>query len=128
MYENDEFCPETDPILEHLIELLGKIPKELVTMLNVPKYAEVVTSVSQIVDFVRQDCPDAEVSVYFDELTGTSLCLKIIADELNVYKIKEFCAAIEVASTMCVIPRIDSRVEIGFTYEDTKLFIAPIGD
>ncbi len=126
MSENDyEFDPETDAALNELMKLLGRIPKNAVTMLNVPKYGEAIRSVNQIIKFVKADCPDAEITVEFDGLTGTTLCLRIIADGLNIYKVNEFCKAIEPANTMDVIPRLDEKLEIGFTYKQVKIPVPP---
>lgn len=126
MHENDyNFDPATEAALEELMGLLGKIPKNTVTMLNVPKYGEAIRSANQIIKFVRSDCPDAEATLEFDGLTGTTLCLRIIADELNIYKIGEFCKAIEPANTMDVIPRLDEKLEIGFTYEGIRIPVPP---
>ena len=122
---NDHPRSEEHDAVDELLELLKNIPKNRVTMLNLPRYSKAIQSIKSIVKYVKDDCPDAEVNVYFDELTGTSLCLTIIADELNVYRVKEFCAAIESASTMCVIPRLDSCVEIGFTFEDAQVPVKP---
>lgn len=116
---------EEERALDELMEILSKMPTKHLTILNMPRYAQALESVKKIVAYVKSDCPEAEVEVFFDELTGTSLCLKIIADEFNVYKIKDFCKAVEPANTMCVIPRLDETVEIGFTYEDTKLPLNP---
>ena len=120
MYDRNE------DFLEWLSEVLQNKPKQYMTMLNIPRYAQAAESIKKIVTFVKKDCPDAEIKVYFDELTGTSLCLKIIADEFNVYKIKDFCEAIEPANTMDVIPRLDEKLEIGFTYEQAKMPMPPI--
>ena len=126
MYENDyEFDHETNAALNELMSLLGNIPKSTVTMLNMPRYMQAVISINKIVKFIKADCPDAEVTVEFDGLTETCLCLRIIADEFNVYKIGEFCKAIEPADTMDVIPRLDEKLEIGFTYKQVKFPIPP---
>lgn len=121
---DNQFDAEQQEAVDELVELLKNIPEQRITMLNMPRYAQAVQSIIKIVKYIKSDCPDAEAEVFFDELTGTSLCLKIIADEFNVYKIKDFCKAIEPANTMCVIPRIDSTVEIGFTYEEAQIPIA----
>lgn len=121
----ERFDAEHQEALEELMELLKNMPKQHITMLNMPRYAQAVQSINKIVAYVKSDCPDAEVEVFFDELTGTSLCLKIIADEFNVYKIKDFCKAIEPANTMCVVPRNDETVEIGFTYEGAQVPVPP---
>ncbi len=126
MHEDDyEFDPETDAALNELMGLLGKIPQNTVTMLNIPRYGEAIRSANRIIKFVKADCPDAEVTLEFDGLTGTTLCLRIIADELNVYKTDEFCKAIEPANTMYVIPRLDEKIEIGFTYKQVKIPVPP---
>jgi beta-lactamase class D len=123
---NDEMLtPEHKEALDELMSLLKKMPKEHVTMLNLPRYAQALNSINKIVNYVKGDCPDAEVKVFFDEITGTCLCLEIIADELNIYKIQEFCEAIAPASTFSVTPRLDYMVEIGVTYEEAKLPMKP---
>lgn len=122
MYEDDyDFVPETDATQNELTELLKKIPKNTVTILNLPRHKQAIASIDKIVRFVKVDCPDAEVTVEFDEFTGTCLCLRIIAEELNIYKIGEFCEATKPANTMDVIPRLDEKLEIGFTYRQVKL-------
>lgn len=71
MYEDDyEFDQETDAALDELMEMLGKIPKNIVTMLNVPIYKEAVRSANQIVKMIKEDYPDAEVTLEFDGLTA----------------------------------------------------------
>ena len=124
--DEEQFDAEYQEALDELMDLLRDMPKQHITMLNTPRYAQAMWSISKIVAYVKSDCPDAKAKIYFDELTGTCLCLNIIADELNVYKIKDFCDAIESASTMCVVPRLDSTVEIGFTYEGTKIPLPPV--
>ena len=58
MYEENDFNPENDEILDELMALLGSIPKDTVTMLDIPKYADAIRSVMQIVKFVKEDFPD----------------------------------------------------------------------
>lgn len=125
MIEEENFEDENIDAAESLIEFLKESTAQRMTMLNAPRYSQAVRSIAQIVRFVKEDCPDAKVEIAFDDLTGTSLCLTIIADELNIYKIKDFCVAIECADTMCVIPRLDSTIEIGFTYEGAQIPVKP---
>lgn len=125
MYEEDEFNSETDEALNELLGILGNIPKNVVTMLNVPGYVKAIRSITQIVKFVKVDFPDAEATVEFDGLTGTSLLLTIVTDGVNVYKIKEFCDAVSVASTMDIVPLSDEKVQVGFTYEKIKIAVSP---
>lgn len=124
MYEEERDL-ENDEVLESLMQLLKRIPKNTITMLNIPKYAAVLTSVNQIVKHVKADYPDAEASLEFDGLTGTTLILTIVADGMNIYDIKNFCSALSVANTMDVIPLEDEKIQIGFTYHDVKVPVPP---
>lgn len=129
MYENDyEFDPETDAALNELMGVLGKIPKNTVTMLNSHRYGEAIRSANQIIKFVKADYPDAEVTLEFDGLTGTSLLLTIVSYGVNIYTIKDFCKAIEPANTMDVIPRLDEKLEIGFTYKNVRIPVPPVAN
>ena len=124
---NEEYTnKEYEAAIEGLLEILGNIPKTSVTMLDMPRYMQAIISIEKIVKFIKVDCPDAEIKVEFDGLTGTTLCLRVIADELNIYKVNEFCKAIEPASTMDVIPRLDEKLEIGFTYRQVKVPVPPV--
>lgn len=126
MYEEDDFNSETDEALSELLGIFGNIPKNVVTMLNVPGYVKAMRSITQIVKFVKVDFPDADVTVSFDDLTGTSLLLTIVTDGVNIYKIKEFCDAISVASTMDIVPLSGEKVQVGFTYEKIKMAVPPM--
>lgn len=121
IYDSDELA-----LVDWLVDILKQMPKQHLTMLNAPRYVDALRSINQIASFVKADCPDAKIEVYFDELTGTCLCLRIIADEFNVYKVEEFCEAIEPANTMCVVPLADGSLEVGFTYEDAKVPMPPM--
>lgn len=123
---NEEYINEEyEAAVDGLLEILGNIPKTSVTMLNMPRYTQAIISIEKIVKFIKADCPDADVTVEFDGLTGTTLCLRIIAEELNVYKVNAFCKAIEPANTMDIIPRLDEKLEIGFTYKHVKIPVPP---
>ena len=125
MYEENDFNPDTDEMLEELMSLLGSIPKNTVTMLNIPKYADAIRSITQIVKFVKEDFSEAEANVAFDELTGTTLILTIVTEGVNIYAIKDFCSALSAASTMDIVPLNDGKVQIGFTYRKVKVAVPP---
>ena len=125
MYEKNEFNPENDEMLDELMALLGNIPKNTVTRLNIPKYADAIRSITQIVKFVKEDFPEAETSIDFDELTGRTLILTIITEGVNIYAIKDFCEALSVASTMDIVPLNDGKVQVGFTYRKVKVAVPP---
>ena len=66
MYDSDyEFDPETDTALNELMSLLGNIPKNTVTMLNMPRYMQAIVSVDKIVKLIKDDCPSAKITVEF---------------------------------------------------------------
>lgn len=125
MCEENDFNPETDEMLDELLTLLGNIPKNTVTMLNIPKYSHAIHSISQIVKFVKEDFPEAEASICFDGLTGTTLILTIVTEGMNIYAVKDFCKALSVASTMDVVPLDNGKVQIGFAYRNAKIPVPP---
>lgn len=120
MEENFELSPEMDDALEELMDLLRKLPKNVLLMADPKRYAEAVKSANVIVSFVKEDYPSAEVRMDFDELTGSSLLLTIVTSGANFYDIQDFCKAIAPANTMDIEPRSDGKIEIGFTYEDVR--------
>ena len=126
MYKENDFNPKDDEPLNELLNILGNIPKNVATMLNVPGCVKEMQSIAQIVKLVKVDFPDAEVTVEFDGLTGTSLLLTIVTEGVNIYKIKDFCDAVSVASTMDVVPLSDEKVQVGFTYEKIKIAVPPM--
>ena len=128
MYEENDLFQESEDAIDQLLDLIGNIPQNVVTMLNIPKYAEAVRSISKIVKFVKEDFPDAKASVEFDGLTGTTLILTIITDGMNVCAVKDFCEALSVASTMDVVPLDDGKVQIGFTYRKIKVAVPPVSE
>lgn len=126
MEEEFELSPEVDAALEDLMGLLSKVPKERFLIADPKRYAEAVQSANAIVSFVKQDYPDAEVKLEFDELTGASLLLTIITEGANIYNIAKFCEAIAPADTMDIEPRNDGRVEIGFLYRKVRKAMPPV--
>lgn len=123
---SDKFLnDEQEKALEELLNLLRKMPKKKFLTLNKPRFDEAAKSISKIVKLVKEDYPDAQVTVEFDELTEASVFLTIITDGFNVYKVKDFCAAIAPANTMNFTPRLDEKLEIGVVYDDVKLPVKP---
>lgn len=120
MEEDFELSPEADAALEELMDLLRKLPKNVLLMADPKRYAEAVKSANGIVKAVMEDYPDAEIELDFDSLTGSSLLLKIVADGASIYDIKAFCQSIAPANTMSIEPRTDGKVEIGFTYQGVR--------
>ena len=72
MYEENKFNPDNDEMLDELITLLGSIPKNTVTMLNIPKHSDAIRSITQIVKFVKEDFPEE-----YDKLK------KLLTGEIN---------------------------------------------
>lgn len=130
MYENEDFDfedmdVEESPILEDLMERLRSLPERMILILNMPKYERALRAIETISGFVLDVSPDAKITADFDKLTGTSLCLTIIADELSINKMQPFCAALHFTDTMSVVPLTDGNIEIGFTFEDIRLPAPP---
>lgn len=118
----EELCEE----LGWLMELLKDAPTQRLTVLNKPRYLEVMDSVRRIVSYIREDCSDAEIKISFDDFTGTTMILEIIVPILNVYNVKEFFKMAEPANAMDVFAKIDSNIVVNFAYNDVRLIAPPI--
>lgn len=122
MHEDEKIREENIQLgIDGLLEILKKVPKSRLLMINGPRHEEAIRSIQQIVEYVRQESPDAEVSVSYDGIIGTCLLLEIVTDMLNIYNIKDFFKMAEAADTMDVVPLLDSKISIGFTYENARM-------
>ena len=109
---------------DKLVELLKTIPKERITAVNPVQYAKANESIERIVDFVIEENPDARFEIGFDELTGTSMFLRVSLEYLDVSKLQEFIKAIAPADTMSVC-KYDNAIQIAFTYRDVQYPVKP---
>ena len=125
MYD-DNFDPENTPELEALFALLDQMPKNVVLLLNLPRFKEVQLAITKIVKIACADDPDAEVKMEFDSLTGTTLLLEITADVVSIRKTKDFAQALTVTNTMSAEALRDGRVRLGFTFHDVRLPAPPV--
>lgn len=126
MEEEFELSPEVEAALDELMGELRRLPKQAMLMADPKRYAEAVKSANAIAAAVKQDYPEAEVKLEFDQLTGSSLLLTIITEGANIYDIKKFCEAIAPTDTMDIEPRNDGKVEIGFLYKKVRRPMPPI--
>lgn len=126
MEEEFELSPEVEAALDELMGELRRLPKQAMLMADPKRYAEAVKSANAIAAAVKQDYPEAEVKLEFDQLTGSSLLLTIITEGANIYDIKKFCEAIAPTDTMDIEPRNDGKVEIGFLYKKVRRSMPPI--
>lgn len=126
MEEEFELSPEVEAALDELMGELRRLPKQAMLMADPKRYAEAVKSANAIATAVKQDYPEAEVKLEFDQLTGSSLLLTIITEGANIYDIKKFCEAIAPTDTMDIEPRNDGKVEIGFLYKKVRRPMPPI--
>lgn len=112
--------------LEGLMEMLRDAPAQRLTILNKSRYLEATNSARQIISYIKEDCPDAEVKISFDDFTGTTMVLEIVLPVLNIYNVSKFFKMAESANTMDVYARLDSSVVVNFGYNDVRLIAPPI--
>ena len=103
-----------------LINKLREIPQEYVTVINLPRYAEVVASIKQIVKFIQESAGYCDVQVEIDNIVGTSMTVVISTDLVSVSEISDFCKSLETATTFEITPISGNIFSIGLTYEDVK--------
>ena len=119
-FEMDEE-QEDSPILDALCELLNRLPKNYVLILNVQRYFEVLGVINDIVSSLNRLTPeDLSIDLRFDGLTGTSLCLEIKDYTLEVSNRPLFAEALKKVSTFGIDAQIDGMVVLGFTFEDVR--------
>lgn len=114
-----------DGILEDLYEVLRRVPKNTILVMNVPRLIEVQKAITIIKNTVMEDYPDAQFKAYFDDLIGTTLLFEVRAEGLNVYDTNKFAEALAIANTMDVNPLDDDMVEIGFTFCSVRVPCKP---
>lgn len=124
-FDFDEMDLEESPEINDLLDELNNLPKHMVLFLNMPRYEQAVRAIKVIGKFVLDISPDAIIKAEYDGLTGTSLCVRIIADELSVNKMRPFSAALHLTDSMSVMPLIDGNIEIGFTFENVRIPMPP---
>ncbi len=102
-------------LLEEYVRLM---PKTSYLMKNPDRYPVVEKATHEIANITLKCDEDAKIEIYPDELTGSSLCLKITADIIVMDMIDKFCEALKVADTFETGALTNSQVFIAMTFED----------
>lgn len=108
-----------------LDEYLRLMPKTVYLMRNPNRYPEVEKAAREIADMALACDGDAKIEMVPDELTGSSLCLRITADLFSIDMIDKFCDALKVANTFESNALLNGKVQIGITFEDAWLPAPP---
>ena len=124
----DEIEEYYEATLDSMLETIRNLPQEKVTILNVPRYAEVMQAIEEIISMVKAYDPETEFDVHFDPLLGTSLMLMIKTDEFNIYKMKDFCKFASAADIMEIYPTTNGKLHIGFTFGGVQIFVPTADD
>jgi len=133
MYEDDfsfEFDAEYD-VEEMIAALKEAMPRNLMTVLNISKFKEVIAIVNVIVASIRRQCEDAKFTMNFDRGFGIDIMLDVVSDYIGIdtdafavlKNIK--CDAI---SAISVTPRTDGNLGMTILFEDVKVLVPPTSD
>ena len=85
MYEDDfsfEFDAEYD-VEEMIAALKEAMPRNLMTVLNISKFKEVIAIVNVIVASIRRQCDDAKFTMNFDRGFGIDIMLDVVSDYIG---------------------------------------------
>lgn len=116
-----------DDKIQQLLKVYeSKMPKGVVLVKKKERFDEVKQAIQDISD-LAWDCDESTViDVYPDDLTGSAVCVKMIANLLVIDMLDKFCEALKKADTFEVYPRDDGYVGIGITFQDVFDAAPPI--
>lgn len=117
-----QFLDDLDELIEIYDELM---PDRVCLMKNPDRYPDVMDAVSEIKRIAKACDKGAKIEITHDDLTGTSLCMDIVADLFTVDAIKEFCNALKKADGFEANPRTDGKIQIGVIFEDAWMPVPP---
>lgn len=114
-----------DPIDVLLDEYVKLMPETSYLMKNPDRYPTVEKAAREIADMALTCDADAQIEIRPDELTGSSLCLRITADLFTIDMIDKFCESLKVANTFEAGALMDGRVFVAMTFEDAWIPAPP---
>ncbi len=93
------------------------MPQNVILVKNHKRYDEVKQAIQDIADFVWDTDESAQINVNPDDLTGSSICVEIIASLVVIDMIDKFCNALRKANNFEVYPREDGNIGLGIVFE-----------
>jgi len=93
------------------------MPKNVILVKNHQRYDETKQAIQDIADFVWETDKNAKINVTPDDLTGSSICVEIIASLVVIDMIDKFCDALRKANNFEVYPREDGNIGLGIVFE-----------
>ncbi len=106
-----------DGIDELLAYYEEHMPQNVILVKNHKRYDEVKQAIQDIADFVWDTDDNAKINVNPDDLTGSSICVEIIASLVVIDMIDKFCGALSKANNFEVYPREDGNIGLGIVFE-----------
>lgn len=94
------------------------MPRSVVLVKNKQRYEEIKQAIQDIADFVWNTDKNAIINVTPDDLTGTSICVEIIASLVVIDMVDKFCDALRKANNFEVYPREDGNIGFGLVFEN----------
>lgn len=93
------------------------MPHNVVLIKNKQRYDETKQAIQDIADFVWATDDNAIINVNPDGLTGSSICVEIIACLVVIDMIDKFCEALRKANNFEAYPRDDGSIGLGIVFE-----------
>ncbi len=112
-----ENCPIN---LEQLAERLKRLNLNCAMILDAKRYAEALETVRILEEMIKEEDPDAVITVDFDPLLGKDLEMEIITSSVAIRNVKAFCGIAKTADVIGIEPRLDEKLLIGVSFTNVK--------
>lgn len=106
--------------LEQLAERLKNLNLTCAMILDPQKYAEALETIRILEEMIKEEDPDAEITVDFDPLFGKDLEMEIVTSSFAIRNVKLFCGIAKNADVIGIEPRLDEKLLIGISFYNVK--------
>lgn len=104
-----------DDLLNYYAE---HMPETVYLMKNKDRYPAIEKAAKEIAEMAQACDEDADIKIYPDELTGTTLCLDITSTLFTIDCLDKFCKALKMATTFEACPLTNGKLSVGITFQN----------
>ena len=117
----DEIFPGEEEMLNLIRRWMDNCPKPTVWFGHPINYPRAMRSVERILEVIHKESPEAEHEIVFDELMGTSLCLKVKAWTYSFCGCQDFAEAISLADSVDIDASSEGEVWLYFGFRKARV-------
>jgi len=122
----EDYTPELDDWWIPLRDMLNKLPKNMVLVVDPKRYAEANKSIGIIKSAVDEEIENVKYEIKYDDLLGTSLDFVIHTKYVfGIRDTKAFAEAIKNVDVIGISANLNEEIEIAFSYYGVRVPILP---